>query len=138
MSQEFPETPFGDGPEARKLEAQREARRQRWIKSNSAEPRRRRACLASLLFSPQKVYRMIINGDDVNFGVRGVEHCRFWKTSSGSVLTFQPYKTRFDDNREALKTACAEQNLECRISARDSWHYPGDTVLVEVWKAGTK
>jgi hypothetical protein len=71
------------------------------------------------------------------------DHHSGFRTKDGSiVMVFQPYfgpdetpsKNSLKDISAAANAWAAEKNLTCRISAEDSWHFPGKTVLVEFRK----
>jgi hypothetical protein len=61
------------------------------------------------------------------------EHHSGFRDENGAILVvFQPYiSDKLDDISNVAQTWATSKNLQCRISVEDSWHYPGQTVLVE-------
>lgn len=59
-------------------------------------------------------------------------HSGFREKDGTIVMVFQPY---ISNNLAGISAAAQEwaasKNLECRISVEDSWHLPGETVLIE-------
>jgi len=59
-------------------------------------------------------------------------HSGFRDKNGASVAVFQPYiSNNLEEISTVAETWAASNNLQCRISVEDSWHSPGNTVLVE-------
>jgi len=59
-------------------------------------------------------------------------HSGFRDKNGAIVAVFQPYiSNNLDGISTAAKAWAASKDLECRISVEDSWHLPGETVLIE-------
>ncbi len=61
------------------------------------------------------------------------DHHSGFRDKNGAILVvFQPYISNNLEEISAVAQAwAASKNLQCRISVEDSWHLPGETVLVE-------
>lgn len=63
----------------------------------------------------------------------GADHPEVFRTPWGYVYTIQPYSIDGDDLAQMTDWA-ALHDLELSVSASGSWHFPGSTILVEVWR----
>ncbi len=61
------------------------------------------------------------------------DHHSGFRDKNGAILVvFQPYiSNNLEEISAVAQSWAASKNLECRISVEDSWHLPGETVLVE-------
>ena len=68
----------------------------------------------------------------------GQDHLSGWnKHGKLHIAVSQPYGMSYDRLTE-LVAYCEEWGLEAHIDAHHSWHFPGETVLVEFHRKGTK
>jgi hypothetical protein len=59
-------------------------------------------------------------------------HSGFRDKKGAIVAVFQPYiSNHLEEISVVAQNWAVSKNLECRISVEDSWHLPGQTVLVE-------
>jgi hypothetical protein len=59
-------------------------------------------------------------------------HSGFRDKNGAIVAVLQPYiSNKLDEISTVAQSWAASKNLQCRISVEDSWHLPGETVLVE-------
>ena len=62
------------------------------------------------------------------------DHDRSFITTSGRMLTTQPYTMETNRIQEASDAFAEKYSLSVRVSWEDSWYRPGKTVLVEYRK----
>lgn len=66
-------------------------------------------------------------------GLPADDHCDLWlKDGKPYCYTSQPYHLYDRDMRDIIKM-CDEYDLTVHVSALESWHYPGGTMMM-VWK----
>jgi hypothetical protein len=64
----------------------------------------------------------------------GFDHVSFWRDRKrGLVVMGQPYGLARDTLFE-LAEMCRREGLEISIDAGRSWHFPGSTVLIQIWR----
>jgi hypothetical protein len=70
--------------------------------------------------------------DEIRLRVPGSDHTSIWMKDGKiySIVT-QPYAI-YGDKLAELVDFARKNSLNVAISARDSWHYPGHTLLVEI------
>lgn len=63
----------------------------------------------------------------------GADHTEVFNTPWGYVYTTQPYGVK-PDTFKRMSDFAAIHDLEVSIDSYLSWHFPGSTVLIEVWR----
>lgn len=69
--------------------------------------------------------------------VPGADHSVLWlKDGKPARFTTQPYGLSWETLRELVRY-CEDRGLEAHIDARMAWHFPTQTILVEIERADT-
>ena len=98
---------------------------QSWAKQRELKRSNGHPCINRLLGR-----RCFGHGGCLNFP--GSDHASLWnKAGRPHTYVTQPYQLNLKE-LEAISTFCREYKLEVLISAQDSWHFPGATILLEV------
>ena len=128
-------TRFGDSPEAIETDKLSKEREQSYLRRNNL---RRLRCFNGMALLRG---RRVPMGD----GVPDFDHPSTYKEkdTGATVAVFQPYACHTKkEGRERLEAKiaaraqeyAAKNGLVARVSREESWHFPGETVLIEYRK----
>lgn len=124
----MPSPRFGEGPNAMALTIEAAKRKIAWLKRNNIV--RIPDCSAVWTqLMPGRIRKYIYYGDLTREG--WFDHMSIWNTGEGSrIFVSQPYAD--EQFLQPVYAWAEERGMAAMISDKDSWWYPGQTMLVEL------
>lgn len=108
----------------------RDERRDRWMRQHHLTRSRGHCCVGRLLWRCDGMRCVRLPKTD---------HADLWlRGGIPTVWTSQPYEAVGGDDLREIQEFAAGMKAYLSISAIDSWHFPGRTVLVALWRPGVR
>ena len=108
----------------------RDERRDRWMRQHGLTATRGHGCVGRLFGRCDGMHCIRVPATD---------HADLWlRGGLPTVWTSQPYGAIGSNALRELLEFASERDSYLSVSAVDSWHFPGRTVLVALWRPGVR